>query len=142
MVVVSVRLLDEVLSSSRLLKRVYAYLESDPEVQALWFMSNTMAVSRLRYNNHGPVHAKIATGAALYLYKLLRKSGVESTLLRDGVVSSEEYAWLVPLIGSLLHDIGNSEHRDLHEKIGALLAKPIIDKVLEKVIPGAYERGS
>ena len=140
MVIVSPKLVEEFLEASELIKKVYYYLESDPEVQALWYMANTMAVNRLKYNDHGPVHARITAGAALYIYKLLRNSGVESSLIKDGVVSREEYTWLVPLIGGLLHDIGNSIHRDLHEKLGSILAAPIIEKALERVISDTYER--
>jgi len=140
LVIVSPKLVEEFLEASELIKKVYYYLESDPEVQALWYMANTMAVNRLKYNDHGPVHARITAGTALYIYKLLRNSGVESSLIKDGVVSREEYTWLVPLIGGLLHDIGNSIHRDLHEKLGSILAAPIIEKALERVISDTYER--
>lgn len=140
MVIVSPKLVEEFLEASELIKKVYYYLESDPEVQALWYMANTMAVNRLKYNDHGPVHARITAGAALYIYKLLRNSGVESSLIKDGVVSREEYTWLVPLIGGLLHDIGNSIHRDLHEKLGSILAAPIVERVLARVISDTYER--
>ncbi len=140
MVIVNTKLLDEVLGENILLRRAYNLLENDIEVQSLWYMANVMAVNRLKYNDHGPVHAKIAAGAAVYIYKLLRQNGVESTLIKDGVVDREEYAMLVPLIGGLLHDIGNSVHRDLHEKIGAILAKPIIERVLEKIVEDPYTR--
>lgn len=140
MVVVGPKLLDSIITGNELLTKVYKLVESDPEIQALWFMANTMAVTRLKYNDHGPVHARIASGAALYLYQLLRKSGVESTLVKDGVVDDEQLTWLVPLLGGLLHDIGNSIHRDLHEKTGALLAKPILDRVLKKVVNDTYTR--
>lgn len=140
MVIVNTKLLDEVLGENTLLRRAYNLLENDIEVQSLWYMANVMAVNRLKYNDHGPVHAKIAAGAAVYIYKLLRQNGVESTLIKDGVVDREEYAMLVPLIGGLLHDIGNSVHRDLHEKIGAILAKPIIERVLEKIVEDPYTR--
>jgi len=140
LVIVNTKLLDEVLGENTLLRRAYNLLENDIEVQSLWYMANVMAVNRLKYNDHGPVHAKIAAGAAVYIYKLLRQNGVESTLIKDGVVDREEYAMLVPLIGGLLHDIGNSVHRDLHEKIGAILAKPIIERVLEKIVEDPYTR--
>jgi len=140
LVIVNTKLLDEVLGENILLRRAYNLLENDIEVQSLWYMANVMAVNRLKYNDHGPVHAKIAAGAAVYIYKLLRQNGVESTLIKDGVVDREEYAMLVPLIGGLLHDIGNSVHRDLHEKIGAILAKPIIERVLEKIVEDPYTR--
>jgi metal-dependent HD superfamily phosphatase/phosphodiesterase len=134
LVVVNAKLLDQVLAGKELLIRVYQAAESDTELQTLWFMSNVMAVNRLKYNDHGPIHAKIAAGAALYLYNLLRLNGLESTLVKDGVIENEEYAWLIPLLGGLLHDIGNSIHRDMHEKLGALLAKPILDRLLDVII--------
>ncbi len=140
LVVVSPDLLRKFLDSDRWLKKAYEALVNDPEVRELWFMSNVMAVKRLKYNDHGPVHAHIAAGAALQLYKQLLSHGVESTILRDRVVDDRKYAWLIPLYGALLHDIGNAIHRDLHEKLGSLLAKPIIDRALAKIIDDPVTR--
>ncbi len=134
MVVVNPDLLKTFLDRDPWIQRAYEVLASDPEVQELWVMSNVMAVKRLKYNDHGPVHAQIAAGASLMLYDLLIRNGVEPTLVRDGVVDDPKYTWLIPLYGALLHDVGNSIHRDLHEKLGALLAKPLIEKALEKLI--------
>jgi metal-dependent HD superfamily phosphatase/phosphodiesterase len=140
LVVVSPELVKLITSGSRLLEEAYHTILSDEEVQVLWEMANVMAVKRLRYNDHGPVHAQIAAGSALYLYQLLRKRGVESTLLRDGIVDSDEEAALVPLIGGLLHDIGNSVHRDQHERVGALLVAPVVSRILEKLIEDTRKR--
>jgi metal-dependent HD superfamily phosphatase/phosphodiesterase len=134
MVVVNANLIRKIISDRPLLKKAYEALVNDVEVQVLWEMSNVMAVKRLKYNDHGPVHARIAAGASLYLYQLLLDAGIEPTLIRDKVVDDVELTWLVPLYGALLHDIGNATHRDMHEKLGALLAKPIIDRALEKII--------
>jgi metal-dependent HD superfamily phosphatase/phosphodiesterase len=139
-VTVNAKLLDSILPSNPLLLKTYRLVSSDPEVQALWYMSNVMAVSRLKYNDHGPVHAHIVAGAALYIYQLLRSRGVESTMLRDDVIDREEYTWLIPLLGGLLHDIGNSVHRHMHEAIGSLLARPVVDRVLEEMIEDAATR--
>jgi len=134
MVVVNPELIRRFMDGDPWIKKAYDALANDPEVQELWVMSNVMAVKRLKYNDHGPVHAQIAAGASLMLYDLLIKSGIKPTLIRDGVVDGIKYTWLVPLYGALLHDIGNSIHRDLHEKLGSILAKPLIDKALEKLI--------
>ncbi len=133
-VIVNPELLDSFTGGNPLLMKAYSVLASDPEVQELWIMANVIAVKRLKYNDHGPVHARIAAGASLMLYKLLMDNGVESTLIRDGVLEDPEYAWLVPLYGALLHDIGNSIHRDMHEKLGSLLARPIIDRALGRIV--------
>ncbi|RLG84069.1 MAG: phosphohydrolase [Thermoprotei archaeon] len=136
MVVVSPDLVRGYVERNELLKKAYEIIANDPEVKELWFMSNVMAVKRLKYNDHGPVHAHIAAGAALEIYKLLLDAGIESSLVKDGVLSKREreYAWVVVLYGGLLHDIGNAIHRDLHEKLGAILAKPIIDRALLKIL--------
>ncbi|MEM0506427.1 MAG: phosphohydrolase [Thermosphaera sp.] len=134
MVLVGPSLLLELISNNPLLKKTYEVAISDIELLTLWEHSNIMAVKRLKYNDHGPVHAHIAAGAALSIFQILLKRGLTPSLIRDGVVSSNEYAMLVPLIGGLLHDIGNSIHRDMHEKIGALLAVPIIDRLLRQVV--------
>jgi len=140
MVVVSPELLDRFLKRNPLLRKAYDVLIEDPETRELWFMSNVMAVKRLKYNDHGPVHARIAAGAALELYRILREHGIESTVVSDGVIDEEELAWIIVLYGALLHDIGNAIHRDLHEKLGSLLAQPLIDKALSKIIDDVVTR--
>ena len=134
MVVVKPELIEELAKEDKMVEKAYHYVVNDAEIRVLWEMSNVMAVKRLKYNDHGPVHAKIAGGAATYLFKLLVEKGVEPTLVRDGVVEDVSQAMLVPLLGGFLHDIGNSIHRDMHEKLGALLAKPIIERILEKIV--------
>ncbi len=134
MVVVGPDLLNKFLKTRPILRRAYNALVGDPETRELWYMSNVMAVKRLRYNDHGPVHAHIAAGASLEIYRILREHGIESTLVRDGVISDDELAWIVVLYGALLHDVGNAIHRDLHEKLGSLLAQPLIDRALARVI--------
>lgn len=131
---INANLVKKIVSDKPLLRKAYGVLVNDPEVQILWEMANVMAVKRLKYNDHGPVHAQIAAGASLYLYQLLLDAGIKSTLLRDKLIDDPELAWIVPLYGALLHDIGNAIHRDLHEKLGSLLAKPIIERALEKLI--------
>ena len=109
-------------------------MEGDEEIQELLKMSNLMAVTRLRYNDHGIVHARIVAGASLELLGLLADSGVTPTTLRDGSTRSFEEAELVVLLAAYLHDIGNSIHRLKHEYIGALLAKDILDRILPKIL--------
>ncbi|MCY0867858.1 MAG: phosphohydrolase [Desulfurococcus sp.] len=140
MVAVTPKLLESMLSGEPLARKAYLMLVNDPEVQALWSMANVMAVNRLKYNDHGPVHAHIAAGAALYIYQLLLSKGIQPSLIKDGVVSDVKYTWLVPLIGALLHDVGNSVHRDMHERVGALISMPIVDRVLGKIIEDPVTR--
>ncbi|RLG96520.1 phosphohydrolase, partial [Candidatus Bathyarchaeota archaeon] len=92
--------------------KAFKLLESDLEVQAYLHMTNVMAVGRLGYNDHGPVHSKITSGSALEIFEILSEEA-GSTLVRAGVCRIED-AELVVLCGAYLHDIGNAVHREQH----------------------------
>lgn len=130
MVVVSPDLVYSHLKASRLAK-MFDLLEKDLEVQNYLRMSNVMAVDRLMYNDHGPVHSRITSGSALEIFDLLCEK-VEPTTVKNGVCSAED-AKLVVLCGAYLHDIGNSVHRDAHEIHGCYIAHRILDRLLPKV---------
>lgn len=137
---VSPTLLSEHASKSEIVQRAISALEEDLEVPALLKMANVMAVSRLGYNDHGPVHAKIVAGSALELLERLTAAGVKpSSILNKTAKSIDEVKALV-VLAAYLHDIGNSIHRDMHEKISVLLAKDIVDRILPKVLEGLGDR--
>lgn len=113
--------------------KAFKLLESDLEVQAYLQMTNVMAVGRLGYNDHGPVHSKITSGSALEIFKILSEEA-GSTLVKDGVCDLED-AKLVVLCGAYLHDIGNAVHREQHHIHGYNLSASILDRILREVYP-------
>lgn len=127
MVVVSKRVIHRHLDS-RLLSDAFRFLEHDIETQSYLRMSNIMAVKRLGYNDHGPVHAKIIAGSALEIFSLLTDS-VEPSSVMNGVCDYDD-ARLIVLLGAYLHDVGNAIHRVDHEKTGTLLAGNLLDRLL------------
>lgn len=132
MVVVSNRLVFKRLKEPRV-KRIFQLMENDIQIQTYLRMSNSMVVDRMNYNDHGPVHAKICSGAALEVFRLLTNR-VEPTTITHGVTDMEG-AKIVVLCSSYLHDLGNSVHRDLHHIHGCYLASPILDHILREVYP-------
>lgn len=138
MVIVSPHLVNKYLDRYSLLRRAWNMLEDDIEVQQLLRMSNVMAVTRLRYNDHGPVHARIVAGSALEIFDLLVKGGVQPTTIRDNIVTSIEESMLIVLLAAYLHDIGNSIHRDEHELHGYVLAKDILNRILPELIDSRH----
>jgi len=130
MVVVSPNLIDQYLSNP-FVAQVYQLLEDDAEVQTLLRMANVMAVTRLHYNDHGPVHSRVTAGSAMELFEIMRER-VQPTLVRDSV-GSEDDSRVVALCGAYLHDIGNSVHREEHNIHSYVLAAPILDRLLSKV---------
>jgi len=140
LITISPTLIQKHVAESEILRRAFELLESDDEVQELIKMSNIMAVGRLRYNDHGIVHARIVSGAALELFDLLTERGVKPSTLRFGTARNVEEAKLIVLMAAYLHDIGNAVHRDNHELIGALISKDILDRLLPEIIPDIGRR--
>ncbi len=133
MVVVGPDLIKEFFTNP-LVEKAYEILEGDEEVQTLLRMSNVMAVKRLNYNDHGPVHSRIVAGSALEVFRLVRgKAG--SSMVKNGTGTLQD-AELVVMMGAYLHDIGNSIHRTLHPLHGVCIAKPILDRLLPQIYAG------
>jgi len=130
MVIVSSDLIHEHLKEPRL-EKVFRLLESDGEAQGYLHMANVMAVNRLRYSDHGPVHSRISSGSALEIFKILA-GRVTPTTVENGTCSLED-AKVVVLCGAYLHDIGNAVHRVAHHIHGCVIANPILDRILREV---------
>ncbi|MEM0027011.1 MAG: HD domain-containing protein [Ignisphaera sp.] len=133
MVVVSPNLINYHISSSSLLKEAYQAIESDEELSTLLKMSNIMAVTRLKYNDHGLTHARIVAGVALEMVDILNNHGIEFTTMRDGTTKNIDEIKLIVMLTGYMHDIGNAVHRFQHEFIGALLAKDILNRILTRL---------
>jgi metal-dependent HD superfamily phosphatase/phosphodiesterase len=133
LVTVSPTLIYQHIETLPLLKKAFQLLEEDVEVSSLLKMSNIMAVSRLRYNDHGVTHARIVAGASLEITDILIRHNTEFTTLRDGTAKNLDEVKLIVLLSGYLHDIGNAAHRQSHEFIGALLSKSILDRILSRL---------
>ena len=132
MVVVSSNLVYSHLKEPKV-EKMFRLLENDVEVQTCLRMANVMAVERMMYNDHGPVHSRIASGSALEIFDLLTKK-VTPTTVENNVCSLED-AKVIVLCGAYLHDVGNIIHRIDHHIHGCIIANPILDKLLKKVYP-------
>jgi len=130
MVVVGPRLIMNHLNEPHV-RRIFELLESDVEIQTYLKMSNKMVVERLKYNDHGPVHARIAAGSALEILELLTKV-VEPTTVASGITDAEG-SKVITLVGSYLHDIGNSVHREGHVLHSCYLAAPILERIFGRI---------
>jgi len=132
MVVVSSDLIHSHLEEPKL-EKMFRLLENDVEVQNCLRMANVMAVERLLYNDHGPVHSRIASGSALEIFDLLTKK-VKPTTVENNVCSLEDTKVIV-LCGAYLHDVGNIIHRVDHHIHGCVIVNPILDRLLKIVYP-------
>jgi metal-dependent HD superfamily phosphatase/phosphodiesterase len=113
-------------------RKMWNLLKSDPEAKADWDMANYIAVSKLRYNDHGEVHAKIVAANALKMLKLLLNSGIQTSTLKEKA-GDEDDVHLIVLTAALLHDIGNQVHRENHNLSSVYLAIPLLNRLLPKI---------
>ena len=107
-------------------------LVEDEEVRANWDVANFIAVKKLKYNDHGEVHAKIVAANALKMYQLLMKGGVKPDFMGYGGGDEDDEA-LIILSAALLHDIGNQIYRKNHPLHSSYLALPILQRLLPEI---------
>lgn len=109
-------------------------LFEDEELHLYHSYANSVAVRRLGYNDHGPVHARITTYNALKIMHLLHRSNVNTSLEEEEVGTFED-SLVATLLGCFLHDFGMAVTRDEHEWHSITLADEFIRKHLLKLYP-------
>lgn len=114
--------------------RLYERLVQDPRLDACWDLANYMAVYKLNYNDHGPVHARVATAAAMQMMALLRQHAIPFDVVSSGAGDVDD-AFLVVLAAEMLHDIGNMIHRVGHIEYGVMLAAQLLPRWLPEIYP-------
>ena len=112
--------------------KMFNLLVADPEVRANWDMADYIAVSKLSFNDHGEVHAKVAAASAVKLLQLLVEAGITPDVVSSGAGDWDD-AFLVVVSAALLHDIGNQVHREEHAHWGVYLALPILNRLLPNI---------
>lgn len=112
----------------RKVKKTHHILEEDLRIQTFLKMANMMAVTRLRYNDHGLIHSRITAGSALEILNILSKE-ITPNAIKDHGLRYED-AKVIVLCGAYLHDIGNAVHREKHNLHGCYLMSTILDDIL------------
>lgn len=117
-------------AGNALLEKALTAINDNIEVKTLWKVININAIDRLGMSDHGPVHVQIIANIALRLARILIKHGVEMSITRYYQLS-QDYAELVILLASLLHDLGMSISREGHEEFSLFLANELMHKLLD-----------
>ncbi len=107
---------------------MYQYLTGSPKVQSYLRSANRMAVSRLGYTDHGPIHAEVATWNALKTFDILDET-FQPNVVAEGIGDVDD-ARLVVLASTYLHDIGMVVHRNEHNQASVQLAGAILENKL------------
>lgn len=118
----------ELLNGESRALEMYQYLTGSPKVQSYLRTANRMAVSRLGYTDHGPVHAEVATWNALKIFDILEET-FQPNVVAEGIGDIDD-ARLIVLTSTYLHDIGMVVHRNEHPQASINLAGPIVEAKL------------
>ncbi|MDA3838629.1 MAG: phosphohydrolase [Candidatus Delongbacteria bacterium] len=109
-------------------------LLANKEISILQDYANNVSITRLNFNDHGPVHMRQVAINAVKIIKLMNESGIIFNLETEKIGSFKD-SMVVVLMASFLHDIGMSIGRDGHERMTITLTSQIIENILKKVYP-------
>lgn len=129
----------EVTENYKKARKMFEMLVSDEETRANWDMANFIAVEKLKYNDHGEVHAKIVTANALKMFQILIEKGIETDYMKYGGGDADDVA-LILIAAGLLHDIGNQIYRGNHPLHSSYLAIPILNRMLKEIYDDVEKR--
>jgi len=120
--------------------KLFQMLEDDEETNTLLNLANYIAVRKLGYNDHGPIHARIVTANGVRLLKIILESKELALDSISGLGLSEDDAHVIVVAGCFLHDIGNAVHREEHEMFSVILGKAILERLLVQLYPEIGKR--
>ncbi|MCI2128064.1 MAG: phosphohydrolase [Sphaerochaeta sp.] len=109
-------------------------LIADQEIQYLQEYANEVSIKRLGYNDHGPVHMRQVAINSLVMLKILHESGVKTSLEKEEGGTFDDSVCGV-LLASFLHDLGMTVSRTDHETMSCMIARPIMQRILDGLIP-------
>jgi metal-dependent HD superfamily phosphatase/phosphodiesterase len=119
------------------LARVVELIEVDEELEQLLKCANITAVDRMGYSDHGPTHSKIVANIALRIMRILLSRGVTPSIVEHyaGEEMDSHDAEVVVVLAAFLHDIGMVIHRYQHDLYGIVVARPVLERLLEDYPP-------
>ena len=111
------------------LKVLVKKISEDLKLQTYWKCSNIMAIDRMGYTDHGPIHIKIIANSALKILRTLMKNDVVPSIVKDYNMANED-AEVIVVLASILHDLGMAVERENHEEHSIMLSLEFIEKYL------------
>lgn len=115
---------------NKILTQAIERINSNEEIAVMWEMTNTNALNRMGYSDHGPVHFQIVANIALKMTRILTSNKVEMGIVKDYGLTND-HAELVVVLTSLFHDLGMTINREGHEEYSLFIAFRVIDDVLD-----------
>ncbi len=117
-------------SHNPILEKALQNINSNQEILTLWEMTNTNALERMGFSDHGQVHFQIVANIALKMCRILLNKNVEMGIVKEYKLTND-HAELVIVLASIFHDLGMSINREGHEEYSLFIAFRLIDEVLD-----------
>ena len=136
----SIKTINENLKDYPNSSKLFQMLQEDEETNTLLSLANYIAVRKLGYNDHGPIHARIVTANGMRLLRIILDSNEVEVDSIKGLKMSEDDAHLIVLAACFLHDIGNAVHREEHEIFSVIYARSILNRLLPSLYPDIKKR--
>lgn len=114
--------------------RLWNVLQNNSEIKSIQDYANSVSITRLELNDHGPVHMKTVCRNVLKMLLLLRGANIETSLEKDKTGAFADSVCAV-MIASLLHDSGMTIGRKGHELYSGIISFSLINEVLRQVLP-------
>lgn len=126
-------------SADDLPQRVITELLEDEGIKAIQDYANTVSITRLGLNDHGPVHMRTVCKNAMKMLDILHEAGVETSLQKEHSGSFVDSVVAV-MLAAFLHDAGMTIGRKDHELYSGIIAYQILTDILLKVLPDDVKR--
>lgn len=111
----------------------------DEEIKAIHDYANTVSITRLGLNDHGPVHMKTVCHNALKMLRIMHEAGVQTSLEQESSGTFSDSVSAV-CVAALLHDAGMTIARKRHELYSGILTYHKIREILTQVLPDDVRR--
>ncbi len=115
-------------------QHLWQLLQADAEIKAIQSYANNVSIGRIGLNDHGPVHMKTVCRNALKMLRILHEAGIQTSLEKEQAGSFADSICAV-MLAAMFHDAGMTIGRKEHELYSAIVAYPIIDRILLQLLP-------
>lgn len=109
-------------------------LLSNAELKSIQDYANTVSITRIGLNDHGPVHMKTVCRNALKMLCILHEAGIKTSLEEENAGTFTDSV-LAVILAALLHDSGMTIGRKNHELYSGIISYSFISDTLRLLLP-------
>lgn len=118
------------LQGNKILEEALGRINKNEEILAMWEMTNTNAMKRMGFSDHGPVHFQIVANICLRMLRILGKHKVEMNVVKEYELT-DAHAELIVVLAALFHDLGMTINRKGHEEYSLIVATRLLADLLD-----------